>query len=359
MVMKNTTMYLMVTIGFVGATGCSSSGFFAGIDDIQTRPDAGLDGATGTENSQGTGGVIHVSCNLTEFPVPTANSFPAGLAVGSDGNLWFTEPNVAKIGRITPKGTITEFTLPTDSKANSITAGPDGNLWFVDGDHGKIGRMSPADGIITEFQEDGVVSITAGPDGNLWFTASNAKIGRISPAGAITEFNLPSSSTGAFTSRTASPMSIVAGSDGNLWFTEFPNSEKIGRITLQGATAEFLVPAKSSMPLGIAAGPDGNLWFTESLAGIGRVTPEGEIWEFSIPTVDANASGIVAGPDGNLWFAESSGNRIAYITPAGDVTECPILADASYPNVLVVGPDGNIWFTESGTNRIAHTNPGE
>jgi streptogramin lyase len=37
---------------------------------------------------------------ITEFPTPT-KSAPIGITAGPDGNLWFTEENVSKIGRIT------------------------------------------------------------------------------------------------------------------------------------------------------------------------------------------------------------------------------------------------------------------
>jgi hypothetical protein len=43
---------------------------------------------------------------LTEFPVPTSNSAPTGIALGSDGNLWFTEVGANKIGRITTAGVL-------------------------------------------------------------------------------------------------------------------------------------------------------------------------------------------------------------------------------------------------------------
>ncbi len=71
-----------------------------------------------------------------------------------------------------------------------ITAGPDGNLWFVENLANKIGRVTPA-GSISEFalaSYGGLVGITAGPDGNLWFTEYHAnKIGRITSAGDIAE----------------------------------------------------------------------------------------------------------------------------------------------------------------------------
>src|SRR5260370_37288280 len=56
---------------------------------------------------------------------------------------------------------------------------------------------TPAALTITEFpllsNDSGPSGITAGPDGNLWFTQAGGKIGRITPAGNITEFPLPRS----------------------------------------------------------------------------------------------------------------------------------------------------------------------
>src|SRR5438105_2827345 len=53
--------------------------------------------------------------SITEFPVPTAASGPSGITQHLDGNLWFTEFNADRIGRITPAGVVTEFTLPAGS----------------------------------------------------------------------------------------------------------------------------------------------------------------------------------------------------------------------------------------------------
>ena len=81
---------------------------------------------------------------VTEFPVPTANSGPAEIITGPDGNLWFTERNTTNIGRITPAGVITEIKVPTvDSAPYGITAGPDGNIWFAESSGGRIGRVTP------------------------------------------------------------------------------------------------------------------------------------------------------------------------------------------------------------------------
>ena len=53
--------------------------------------------------------------------------------------------------------------------------------------------------------------MTAGPDGNIWFNEEGGKIGKITPAGVVIEFPVPTT--------TETPSSITAGADGNLWFT--------------------------------------------------------------------------------------------------------------------------------------------
>jgi virginiamycin B lyase len=62
-----------------------------------------------------------------EFPAPDDSW---GITTGPDGNLWFTEFSNNKIGRITPSGTVTEFSgISTGGLFYAdIAAGPDGNV---------------------------------------------------------------------------------------------------------------------------------------------------------------------------------------------------------------------------------------
>jgi uncharacterized repeat protein (TIGR01451 family) len=284
---------------------------------------------------------------ITTFSIPTLHSRPQGITVGPDGNLWFTESAVGRIGRITSAGAVTEFTLPNlFSKPWQITTGPDGNLWFSENEGHSIGQITTS-GTITEFplppinNDDQVsIAITTGPDGNLWFTVSGGDgsvgIGRITPAGTLTEFAAPVGCNG-----------ITAGQDGNLWFTDSFGGQ-IGRITLSGAVTKFPIPTANSFPNGIALGRDGNLWFTEFLGNqIARITPAGVVTEF--PTNNNFLLEYIApGPDGNLWFTTGS-DVIGLVTPAGSITEW-ILADpqsggALFPIPVTAGPDGNVWIT--------------
>jgi streptogramin lyase len=212
--------------------------------------------------------------SIREFAVPTSASTPLDIALGPDGNLWFTEEAGDKIGRITPTGSITEFPLPTRfSFVTGIVSGADGNLWFTEYEGNTVG-----------------------------------KIGRITPAGSITEFPVPTVSS--------RPFFIARGPDGNLWFTEF-GGNKIGRVTPTGSITEFAIPTPSSYPIDIASGPDGNLWFTEgggSTGGgnkIGRITPTGGISEFPIPTPASYpyfiASGDCSAPGRDEWATGEGG----------------------------------------------------
>ena len=68
---------------------------------------------------------------------------------------------------------------------------------------------------VTTFPVPFVIGLTNGPDGALWFAdiSNQPHIGRITTAGAVTDFPLPANST--------SGVAIVSGPDGALWFTEF------------------------------------------------------------------------------------------------------------------------------------------
>lgn len=96
-----------------------------------------------------------------------------GLVAGADGNLWFVDGQ-GRIGRTTPSG-VTTFFDTASAWAPVIGAGPDGAVWYptTSSPNGPvlIGRITP-DGTITRFTlpHNGLVSqITAGPDGGVWF----------------------------------------------------------------------------------------------------------------------------------------------------------------------------------------------
>lgn len=121
---------------------------------------------------------------MTEFSkgLPRG-SVLTGITLGPGKDLSFTLgtlprfPAVHAIGRITPKGVITEFSLPAELEPREIVDGPEGDLWFrltdyhTHSEQEKIGRITPI-GEITEFLVTGTnersFELAVGPEGHLW-----------------------------------------------------------------------------------------------------------------------------------------------------------------------------------------------
>jgi virginiamycin B lyase len=312
--------------------------------------------------------------SLTEYPVHSSDSYPAGIASGPDGALWFTELDAGQIGRITTSGVVTEYPISSPSDSQSfpagIASGPDGALWFTERGAGKIGRITTS-GVVTEYPiptpsdiHSHPEGIASGSDGALWFVdAGVGKIGRITTSGVITEYPIPPPSLGTLY---VGPdlEGIASGPDGALWFAE-SIEHKIGRITTSGVVTEYPIPTPSdsqSFPAGITRGPDGALWFTdEGVDQIGRITSAGVVTMYPIrSTASGVSAGIASGPDGALWFTEVG--NIGRITTGGNVTEysIPSLPDNSSLSAdgITRGPDGAMWFDEGFRDQIGRITTG-
>ena len=277
------------------------------------------------------------------------------ITAGPDGALWFTTEGSQIIGRITTGGVITTYPVPALIFPTSITSGPDGALWFI-GLY-KIGRVA-TNGSVTIFPASpgGTLwDIATGPDGALW-VAKDGGIARMTTNGTLSVYNFPLGPHGEQISATA----ITTGPDGALWFTKTggPSPNSVGRITTAGVITDYPVPsAFTSDPGGITAGKDGSLWITEghnpaaSPPGWGRkilrLTLAGNATEYVTPTSDSAPGAITAGPDGALWFTEFNTRKIGRLTIDGVFTEYSPVSSASMG--LASGPDGAVWFAELGS----------
>ena len=266
--------------------------------------------------------------------VLTAGSEPNTITTGPDGALWFTEHSSNKIARLSVGGGVTEYKLPSSgSEPLGIAAGPDGALWFVER-VGKIGRITTGGSITNEYTLPTMgaspVNITKGPDGALWFTEQMGNnIGRITTSGTIVEYAVPTVNS--------QPLGITAGPDGNLWFTESGGYGKIGRITPAGAFTEFNV---ANGPYGITTGPDGALWFTESGGAgfIGRITTGGLINTYPTPTSASQPLGITSGPDTALWFTEAARIGRASLVAPSSMTLSQNVLNFGISNTSITSP---------------------
>lgn len=216
-----------------------------------------------------------------------AYSSPRAIARGADGNIWFTDDGSegfevdvpSFIGRVTPSGEITDFLIPTGTRPNqpthsapgSIALGADGNMWFTDDGtnsegHNLIGRITPS-GAVTEFPVSARATspgdIALGADGNMWFTQYPGTVGRITPTGVVSEYLV--------TGIDGSAGAIAQGPDGNMWFGE--GTGTMGRITSAGAATVFSRPEGENIPIfSLVQGVEGELWYPAGANRVARLT---------------------------------------------------------------------------------------
>jgi streptogramin lyase len=274
---------------------------------------------------------------------------PTGIVTGPDGALWFTQSNggnprdgrsyfQASVGRITTSGTYSSYPVPDSASSvpelDAITVGPNGNLWFTETAVDRIGEITPraASPAIHEFslpsgdrlgQRVGssitsADTIAAGPGNDIWFTeqGSNA-IGVMSTSGTLLEkFTVPDSN------QNPTPLGITEGTDDTMWFTE-TTANQVASITAGGTITLHPLPIAADGPESIVYGPNGNLWFTED-TGVASIDPStGKITLYRAHASNLGPAGVTVGPDcTSIWFTEPGADRLGRVAPIPNTTGC-------------------------------------
>src|SRR3984957_6103486 len=190
-------IFLGVTLTGIGFTDALPAGLVISTPNGLVNTCGGTVAATAGSNNIGLSGgsaPANSSCsfivNVTATGIGTITNTTSALT--SSGG-----PGIPATASLNVEPIISEFPVPTvDSVPLYITAGPDGALWFTENNSNKIGRMTSA-GAVSEYHtpsDSRPVVITTGPDGALWFTEAANNIGRITTSGFITaEYFIPTS----------------------------------------------------------------------------------------------------------------------------------------------------------------------
>jgi len=285
----------------------------------------GIDGSMWfTENAKSKIAQLNAFGKINEEVTPSKNAGPSGIASGSGPNLnlWFTETNLGKVGQITISGPpYAEYTLPDKAaRPVGIALGSDGNMWVTDPGTDSVWRIRQIKKkpfvlfkqyrLATGAQP---LNITNGPDGALWFTEPGTNsIGRLPVTGGPPfEYAVPTANS--------DPVGIATGTDNALWFTE-QKARQIGRMSTTGTvTAEYLI--KNAMtPDAILQGVDGDFYFTDTaLNKVGQFLFRTHTAAFyHIPTANSEPTAMALGTDEQIYLTETAGNKIAqfkYFTP--------------------------------------------
>jgi virginiamycin B lyase len=220
-----------------------------------------MTGCVDTPSTCGVIGAFEIGGTVSVYPTPSGESSRfSGIALGPDGNVWFTEArHVAKIGT---DGTIVEYPYGTGETTNEmagIAAGADGNLWFTELDRIAFAKVSPATGVVTEYPlksqaiDCGVSGLASSGDVLYASCESGGYEGYVtmSTAGVASFYQVNYVlSNGA--------QEIAPGANGSLWEAG-PQMAAVLNPAIQQLTV-FLAPAGQSALYGSALAADGKQW---------------------------------------------------------------------------------------------------
>jgi streptogramin lyase len=183
--------------------------------------------------------------------------------------------------------------------------------------------------------------ITGGPDGNVWFAIAGGiggkEYGKITPAGAITEFDAPTDNLAL--------ADVTSGPNGHLWFSYAGGVLEVDPAT--GVGAEHPIAGLNG-PKGIAADANGNLWAVASdhvakIGSNGLLVADFQLGIGGGPT----GRDIVLGGDNRLYLANFGTNEVLAFNPA----------DPNNPQHIAVG--GGPQELASGGGQVAVSVPSD
>jgi virginiamycin B lyase len=267
------------------------------------------------------------------------------VAVGPDGNLWYTTGN-ATIGRLRFPGGVPTVDTWTGTDVNQpmgITVAA-GALWFANRGNSTIGRISTAGALSSYPEAAGALpylnpaAITTGPDGAVWFSAGSTVSRMDTATHAVT--SRPTSVAGRPTCTT--PSTIASGAGSSIWYG--CSGRVLGHVPMTSGNPVTQIGLDT--PQSLVVGPDGNTWYVNGAGSIGKVTPTGAITNYYDVRLVHPWSIVTRGT--SLWFTDYGARAIGRITTAGTVTMYPLPGvPGNYPGPydLANGPDGRLWFT--------------
>ncbi|HEX7738719.1 MAG TPA: hypothetical protein VF426_03625 [Marmoricola sp.] len=291
------------------------------------------------------------------YPVPTSSAGLERITTAPNGDMWFVEQDKNKVGRITPKGVFTEYTLPAQtsdgSRVMDLDVAADGRVWVVWDEGWQAISFTPA-----APNSASNYSLGSSPYGESVRLGANGKTPWITMS--FDEDGIAFLKNGHFFWPANAPEcdgALARGRDGHMWCADFDKVVRVARDGKSGVTAAL--PDDATYPNSIAAGPNGAVWVGRDNQGTWFTYPgDGNIGWINSDTTShfiklgskvAPRSLIRSGTD--VWFTSIGGAKgIGHINQAGIGAITKV--GNYHPTSLTIGKDGAIWFTDSDHNVI-------
>jgi streptogramin lyase len=291
---------------------------------------------------------------IMDFIAPNGVN-PVFVAPDSQGNIWFTDPSHALIGKLVPsKGTYSIFSIPGTTPYDLVFDNS-GKIWFTDFQNGAVGLFDPGMqkflGTVKTPTSSVVYGITKGPDGTIWVAENNTfLIASFTPKPTIVGLTLQEHHV-----LTNQQHLIITDKAGNVWFSTGFNGQ-IGEL-LAGSNTPLTFCVSNGLASnhisGVAIDNVGNIWFTDSInARVGTLnlktyandcastTSTAGVTSLSVGAGTHPHDGLITDAAGNVYFTEQFNNSVTKI-PSGSTLPPP-------PTTNPSGPVAKTWYFAEG-----------
>ena len=233
---------------------------------------------------------------------------PVSVTVDRSGRPWIAMVQPSVLARLTTAGVLEYACVPSSSAPSMITGGNSGEIYFTERDGTKLGRLSKDD----TFSELSLVA-----DGSVdW-----QRVGRLSWEGNSNDCKgFEELDEQALLAATLSdpPSRLIVDGIGNIWMTESACRDKrcgaIVEASSTGTLRHYYIPTPNSKPADLDIGCDDAIWFTEFAGGkIGRLSRDGRMKEYRLRRGSA-PFGIAFGRLWILYYTEPTKDRVNYST---------------------------------------------
>lgn len=297
---------------------------------------------------------------FTAYPVPSQDAGVGSIVTAPNGDMWFTEEDTNRIGRITPAGVITEYDLAPTTAGGAVmdlTTSADGSIWIVYDQGRDLLRVHPDLAHATNYELGSYPygeEVEIGPDGHPWVSMSFDYDGlaRVLPTGSVWHDNAPPCD-GA----------LALNSDDTMWCQSDARVIRSNDTASGGTT--FPLPTSSARPHSLAAGPNGHMWFARYFSTSFTPASNGDVGWVNRSTGKVTVrntghltapTGLVRGPDRAMWFVNlGTGRGIGHIRADG--TGAITKVGDYRPYRLTFDQRGWIWFTDPANNSIVRVHP--
>jgi streptogramin lyase len=254
-----------------------------------------------------------------------------------------------------PVGALKQYKVPTaNSDPRAITNGSDGNVWFTEGNEftnspAKIARVEPG-GAITEFPSTCnfciLTDIDQGPGGILYLTSNDPTLQRFDLA------------TETFLEPIPMPESNALGGEldvhgDDIWVTDF-NGLSLWRYNITAGEFTRFPLTFDQQPADVVVDSAGDVWFTATFdSSIQRLDPDTGTFDRFPVDGGFNPSEITIASDGQIWFTSRFGTQgVGRVDPATGVVTT-FATPGTGPQGIAASPDGTVWFTQVVKGNIA------